>query len=306
VITSSSFQYSQKPDKVEAVVLSAKRGGRYYRLTWKNAEAEKVQVTEKLRVTLAFLNVLPTRAALSYDGDVTSRFADFLSVDREKGIDPEDPELEEICGDIRSHASSAEEAVELICDWINENIQPGHGGRTSRECLRRRKGNCVSMSQLGCAMARKLKIPADLVEGRVVGEAGGTRSGAGHVWFEVYYPDAGWVFYDPTWHERGFRRLDCIAAVGRSCRVTTPEGSRILEGDFIEEKSTGKHTTRYKLLKTLLRSGPKGMKVLGIQVVPKPPPRSAKVRHLPIRAIISESSIEPGKRRYSRSRQYRR
>jgi hypothetical protein len=73
--------------------------------------------------------------------------------------------------------------------------------------LQKKRGTCENYAQLSLALLRSVGIPARYVSGYLVGgditvsgpiSTYGYRWDAGpHAWIEVYYPDIGWVPYEP-------------------------------------------------------------------------------------------------------------
>ncbi|MCK4797714.1 MAG: transglutaminase domain-containing protein [Spirochaetes bacterium] len=198
VINSSDFQYSENPDNI--TIKSDNRGmhRKYYELTWNSPKSNKIVVKQTLDVELTCINTLYTNAKLPYSDEVKKRFAESLVPDEKKEINPNIPQFAPICDEIIKKSDYAEEVVELVCDWINENISFKSKQKSVQIALAQQKGNCTAMSKIACAMLRKIGIPTEVVSGKFIGSDGG------HDFIEVYFPDAGWVFYDPSNISRGF------------------------------------------------------------------------------------------------------
>jgi hypothetical protein len=64
------------------------------------------------------------------------------------------------------------------------------------EVLARREAHCVGLANLAAEALNTLAIPARIARGVLIHRA--TGAAVAHRWIEVFYPDAGWVFSDPT------------------------------------------------------------------------------------------------------------
>ncbi len=294
VVESSEFSYSIKPDKIQVTSDNLGMFRRNYKLIWNSPSVNMIKVTQTLTVKLRCSTRLYTAAKLPYSDEIRERFAFSLGPDKDDGINPNNPDLEKICEQIRKSSTYAEDAVEWVCDWIDDNIEfKSLPKNSSDQTLSLRQGSCTSMSRLACAMLRRIGIPAEMVRGKFIGY------NSNHTIIEVYFPDTGWVFYDLSNHERGFKTLDCIFACGWAYRVWTPtEKHRWVDGYFSKEKDLIKFQENREMKDKPLRQSPKNKKVLGARVVHKEPMENVKVRHVPIRQIIMDPNIPPGKREY--------
>ena len=131
IVKASHFTYSEPPDKTETASDDFGQPRRYYRMTWNTAKANKITVEETLDVELTCFNTLYTAAKLPYAEAVLKRFTASLGPDEKEGINPKNLALVSICDSITKKSHSAEDAVEGVCDWINENIKFVKGQRSS-------------------------------------------------------------------------------------------------------------------------------------------------------------------------------
>lgn len=293
VIKASEFYYSVKPDKIEITADDLGMPRRDYELTWNAPQVANITVRQKLVVELACRNTLYTAAKLPYPDEVSKCFAASLGPNEKEGINPDNPELAAICRQIQQKSRYAEDAVELVCDWINENIEfKIKSTSTSDQIFAQKQGSCTSMSKLACAMLRHMGIPAEVINAKFIG------SDNAHTFIEAYFPDAGWVFYDLSNSERGHKSLDCLMTVGWAFRVKPPAEGRWINGHFSMEKDMISFQKEPKLNRMALRQGPKGQEVVGVKVIKSKPSQYAKVRHLPISQIILNTAIPPSKRTY--------
>lgn len=293
IVKASKFTYQEQPDSIEITSDNLGQRRKNYLLKWKAPSSNKISVKQELEVELNAFNKLYTRASLPYSEGVLGKFPDALGVDKEDGIDPNIPGLKPICDDILKKTKKAEEAVELVCDWINENITFTMGKRTAAQALSEKKGSCTPMSKLACSMLRYMKIPTHTVQAKFIG------GDSGHCFIEVYYPDAGWVFYDLSNCERGFKSLDCLMTVGWSAR-SGPEGrTQWKSGYYCKEEDKTPFQKLPRGGSQRLRAGPKGRPVTGVQVASAPQPMASRIRHLPLSELLMDSDVQPGVREYA-------
>lgn len=290
VVLDSSFTYSVKPDKIAVTADDRGMKRRNYELTWDSPQVDKITVTQTLAVEISCTALLQTAAKVPYPKEILAAYATSLESTKEMNLD--NPELDKIIKSFSGKTVWAEETVELVCDWVNENIPFKSKTPTDVDTVLKNKyGNCEGMANVAVAILRKMGIPAETVSANFV-------SGSGHAFMEVYFPDAGWVFYDLSNWNRGYKSLDCLLTVGWCFRVGTETDYKWIEGDFL----TAKDAVPYKedeRHQGKLRPGPKNEDVTGASVVNVKTPDTVKVRHLPLSSLIMDLSIPPGKRDYS-------
>jgi hypothetical protein len=295
VILSSDFEYSVKPDAVEITADNLGMPRKNYRLTWNNPTVSTVNVRQLMKVSLLCRNKLCTKAPYPYPADVLETYKAYLKADPEEQINPDNVQLSSVCQVIAAQSSTAEDAVERICDWINDNVAFESGTRYgSDEAFQTRKANCTSMSKLACAMLRNMQIPCAVVSAKFI------ESSSGHGFIEVYFPDAGWVFYDLSNWERGFKSLDCLMTVGWAYRKQV-DGQRgqWVDGYFAEEKTIGTYADPQAIRTQAIRNTPKTKDVLGVRVAPMDTPASIRIRRRPLQELILDASVVPGVRDYT-------
>jgi len=288
VILEDRFTYAVKPDRIQITADNRGMWRRNYELSWDEAPAAKIAVKQTLVVELRCRTTLATAATIPYPKDVADRFAKSLRSDEHINMD--NPKLAPIVKAITGRTRNAEGAVELVCDWVNDNITFRLGSpRESDKALASGKSSCTGMSNLACALLRRMGVPAEPVSGTFV-------SGGGHAFMEAYFPDCGWVFYDLSNATRGYKSLDCLLTTGYSFRVKTPSGERWHEGKFLKCKDL----TPFRELvakSPALRRTPK-QNVIGVRVLRRKPAASVRARHQSISALIADLKTSPGRREY--------
>jgi hypothetical protein len=85
--------------------------------------------------------------------------------------------------------------------WVSDNLK--YDSNVTKHdaswTFHNKRGTCENYAHLSLAMLRSVGIPARYVSGYLVdGEINGYQWDSGpHSWIEVYYPDIGWVPYEP-------------------------------------------------------------------------------------------------------------
>lgn len=290
VILQSDFIYSLKPDKVAVVVLPRVNPPfKSYELTWDAPKADTVKVVQKLLVEVSCSNVLVTAAKLPYSKEVQEFYASALA--KTEDINPENPKLEAVAKVILSKTKYAVDAMELAAVWVDENIKfKSMANGKSDTILADGLGNCTGMSKVLCALLRKMGIPAETVSAKFIG-------GSGHVFIEAYLPDAGWVFYDPSNMNHGFKSCDVLMLAGWGLWTFQGEERKVQEGEFLVAKDVRPYEEP-QLAQTPIRPFPKDKTVAGVRVIYQATPKTARVRHLPLSMLVVDESLEPGKAVY--------
>jgi transglutaminase-like putative cysteine protease len=106
---------------------------------------------------------------------------------------------------VRGSTTQAD-AVERVLAGLAAHVRydPDRARRQDPTAVfRERRGNCVGLSELAVDLFRRATIRARTVQGVLRGEPGSAAydpavGGAYHRWIEVYYPDRGFVFSDPS------------------------------------------------------------------------------------------------------------
>lgn len=282
IIESSKFTFSVPPDETGVVSHELGAPRKMYRLVWKNPAAMGIDITQEMSVSMTARNKLCTQAKLPYDESVRKKFEWYLGKDKSGNINPDNSALGPICAGIGQGNRYAEETVSEVCDWINDNIEfVISAGGGSDKVLEKKQGNCVSMAYLACAMLRKLGVPCDAITAKFV------TSERTHGFVEVYFPDAGWVFYDLSNWERGFRTLNTVIATGSAYRFGTDDHKmEWVNGYFCKEWDTTKYQKPQPVTKKAIRNEPKTKNVMGVTVVHGPVPAGLPVRQEPLRNMI--------------------
>jgi transglutaminase-like putative cysteine protease len=198
---SFSILYSKKPDEVAAT-----NGG--ITATWVNPPPRltytiAANLTIDVRVDgLNSESQLPVR--LSSSDQAASGY-----LTPSKYVQSNDSAVKKTAETLISKARYESAAVTSIMLWVSDNLK--YDANVTRHdaawTLQNKRGTCENYAQLSLALLRSVGIPARYVSGYLVGgditvsgpiSTYGYRWDAGpHAWIEVYYPDIGWVPYEP-------------------------------------------------------------------------------------------------------------
>jgi transglutaminase-like putative cysteine protease len=83
-----------------------------------------------------------------------------------------------------------------IYDWLVSQVSYSPTAGDPVAALRTKKGNAFTYSSLYCALLRSAGVPARMVSGYLVGDAG--QPSRRHFWDELYVETLGWVPVDPA------------------------------------------------------------------------------------------------------------
>ena len=125
-------------------------------------------------------------------------------------VQVDSPEVQALSRELAGNATTEFQVVTAVINYVADNIRyvfnPMNYDAVST--LRDRSGNCSNSAHLSAALLRAAGIPARVVGGTTLDKQlkvpmDGVRSlvqtmgKGGHAWIEVYFPDLGWLSYDP-------------------------------------------------------------------------------------------------------------
>lgn len=292
VVKSSHFSFSEPPNSSKASTGTDKFGVPHhdYQINWNSARSPRISIDQTLDVELTWFSTLYSSATLPYDAATQQRYAAYLAADPRGGINPDSPQVAHICSQILEHAPSAAKAVEGVCDWIADHIDLDvqTGRQTSDETLARRNGDCEPVSILACALLRHMGIPCDTVQAKFV------ETPRKNEFIEVYFPDAGWVFYDISDSNLGFKNTDSVLAVGWGFYGGPADHVDWQEGNFCVENDAVPFWTKSEASMGVLNPLPEHRFFSSVKLSSSRPPANAKIRRRPLREILLDAGPASG------------
>ncbi|MGD8366332.1 MAG: transglutaminase-like domain-containing protein [Desulfobacterales bacterium] len=128
-------------------------------------------------------------------------------------VPAQDPKVVELAGQLTADARTEFDAVQQVLTWIVDHLRYvlTPEAPDALYSLATGKGNCQNYSHLAAALMRAVGIPVRIVNGftlkkpydiTIGGEILTMKMAQGrHSWIEVYFPDLGWVPFDPQGSE---------------------------------------------------------------------------------------------------------
>ncbi|MFB6078999.1 MAG: DUF4129 domain-containing transglutaminase family protein [Halarchaeum sp.] len=142
-------------------------------------------------------------AGTDYPASVTDRYLQLP--------DTTGPEVAALADRVTADATTPYEKSRAVSRWLRANKnyslagpRVGANGHVARTfLLDADRGYCVHFASAMVVLLREEGVPARFVTGYTAGERVGddtavVRGLDAHAWVEVYFPDAGWVRFDPT------------------------------------------------------------------------------------------------------------
>ena len=194
------------PQPTSSTVETDRFGNRFQRVSWND-------VNQDIRVNLNYianlhtqLKALESKASFPL-GNTASKESLYLQhTEMVQG----NSEIKSLARQLTSSTKNEYEAVSAIINWVTDNIKytfnpPQYDAAYT---LSTKSGNCQNFAHLSIALLRSAGIPARIVGGITLKEAWKVPIDAknsivqsmgqgGHAWLEVYFPDLGWLPYDP-------------------------------------------------------------------------------------------------------------
>ncbi len=183
-----------------------KRGNRILRVAWKNPD-KPIDVSMRfIALNETILKRINSTASFPL-ADIPGNIKDYLS--STKLVQVNDPSIKNKAKSLVAGLKTEFDAVQHILTWIVDNMRYVTPPKQydALYSFRTGKGNCQNYSHLAAALMRAVGIPVRIVNGvtlkkpytvKIGTENFTFKMGQGrHSWIEVYFPDLGWVPFDP-------------------------------------------------------------------------------------------------------------
>jgi hypothetical protein len=207
-ISGLEFIFSAEPDNKNETTDS--HGNKIVKFSWLHP-AKPFQAEIKYSATNTVqLKKLETTAPFPLQ-DLTPDLKRYLAGSELVPVDH--PEIRKKSAELVTDAKTEFDAVQKILAWIIDHMQyvltpPEYGAWYS---FQSGKGNCQNYSHLAAALLRAGGVPTRIVNGITLKEPYDVKVGkqiltlnmaqGRHSWIEVYFPDLGWMPFDPQQSE---------------------------------------------------------------------------------------------------------
>ncbi len=181
-------------------------GNQILKAIWMNPEKPILATVQFTAVNFTTLKAIETQSPFPVNS-LPDEAKTYLASTRQ--VPADHPEVVRLSKKLTASSSSQIDAVQSILTWVIDNLNyvlvpESYDAMYS---MRTGKGNCQNFSHVAAALMRAAGIPVRIVNGVTLKEAfdikmrGGTltmRMAQGrHSWVEVFFPDHGWIPFDP-------------------------------------------------------------------------------------------------------------
>ena len=196
-----------EPQPSSSTVEQDKFGNRFQKVSWNN-------VNESIRINLGYtanirseLSAMDSRTPFPI-GRISGSAATYLL--STEMVQSDAPEIAELARSLASGAKNEYEVVTAITNHVADVIKytfnpPKYDALYT---LKTKTGNCQNFAHLSIALLRSVGIPARIVGGITLKDSWKVPIDArnsivqsmgqgGHAWMEIFFPDLGWLSYDP-------------------------------------------------------------------------------------------------------------
>lgn len=202
----TNFKITFRPDAQEKKTLKDARGNKTIQATWTDVPGSIDAVVSFDAQTSTGLKAIDSVAPFPL-ASVPGNLKDYLQASEQ--VQTNDPAIHELSQKLTGGARTQYDAVQKVVSWVVDHVRyvnppPQYDALYA---LRTGKGNCQNYSHLTAALLRNAGVPVRIVNGVTMNQPfnvsweKGTltfKMGQGrHSWVEVWYPDLGWVPYDP-------------------------------------------------------------------------------------------------------------
>ena len=202
----TNFKIKFAPDAQDSKTTTDDRGNKIIVATWTN-------VPDKINAVVSFdakniigLKNFETQAPFPLS-DVTQDLKVYLQETEQ--VQTNNTEIRQLALKLTKDVKTQFDAVQMVISWVVDNVHyvSPPAKYDALYSLQSGKGNCQNFSHLSAALLRSVGIPVRIINGVTLNQPfdiawdKGTltfKMGQGrHSWVEVWFPDQGWIPYDP-------------------------------------------------------------------------------------------------------------
>lgn len=200
-----ALKFDPQPAEIEDETDSF--GNRYKRVSWNRLKRDatiKLEFEAHVRSQLSAMNSAAAFPLKNLPQE-EKRYLQATAM-----VQSEEQEIIDLARSLTNGAATEYQAVSSVMNFVADNIKYTYNPAKydALDTLTNRSGNCQNFAHLSMALLRAAGIPARIVGGislkqqwkvpidaeRSVVQGMGQ---GGHAWMEVYFPDLGWLSYDP-------------------------------------------------------------------------------------------------------------
>ncbi|MEW6740268.1 MAG: transglutaminase-like domain-containing protein [Nitrospirota bacterium] len=200
-----NIKFDPQPVKVDDA--TDEFGNRFKVVTWNNLSKDvRVNITFETNIK-SELSAMESKAPFPLNPIPKS---DLLYLKPTGMVQSNDPEIISLSKKLTAGATTEYEAVTAILNYVIDNVKYTYNPPQydALYTLKTRSGNCQNFAHLSMALLRAAGIPARIVGGISLKQSWKIPVGnnnflvqsmgqGGHAWMEIYFPDLGWLSYDP-------------------------------------------------------------------------------------------------------------
>lgn len=204
-IKTISMKLDPKPDSVEDE--TDRFGNRFKKVTWKKLKSDasmNIEFEARVRSSLPAM----TSEAVFPLTKLSEKETLFLTSTQLVQADLK--EISDLAKSLTQGSLTEFQAVNAILNFVSDNIKYSYNPEKydALHTLTNKSGNCQNFAHLSMALLRASGIPSRIVGGISLKDqwkvpvdsqnsvVQGMGQG-GHAWMEIYFPDLGWLSYDP-------------------------------------------------------------------------------------------------------------
>ncbi len=298
--------FEPQPVKVEDKVDTF--GNRFKVVTWRNVNSD-IRINTIFQVSIdSELPSMESRAAFplkALSQDV------LIYLKSTKNVQSDSSDISSLSKSLTANASNEYEAVTAILNFVADNIKYTYNPPQydAHYTLRTKSGNCQNFAHFSMALLRAAGIPARIVGGISLKEQWKIPTGegnlvqamgqGGHAWMEIYFPDLGWLSYDPqqskqftsSRHIKQTHGLDA-SDINDSWEAIPylPQYNEIIDAKFLDDKVSVKLKSSIGMPRPYMLSNSVLVKA-AIPPLIKPPPKEEPKPPVEVTPILPKGKV---------------
>lgn len=202
-------------------ILEEKEGEKSYLFSWKNLKSGTYdyRLEASIKNSQQFPKVYKKINFPFYVPDEIKQYTQAT-----KKTESDDFEIKETANKLAAGETDAYKLIFKIANFVHEQITYDEAYWqdvwSAKEVLQTKRGVCDEFTNLFIALVRSLGIPARYIVGSVYTNIPTVNDFQYHAWAEVWFPDIGWVPFDPTFAEYGW--IDPTHIIVRHSKIVEP------------------------------------------------------------------------------------